>query len=275
MAMTWADHMTGVNSLLDAERSRRAALRAATAQQRAASAGSPAMPAVPDTMGDTYQGGANAGMSDAASGGGGARWGGGLPNAQTLASAFDINPTAARAGLAAIGLLSGPVGLGIGALNGIGNIANTSSNVGMLNGLGVNPGVGSVLGGLFGFNGLAGNPTSALNAAMANQYSGFANLSPAQMPGDFNTSGWGGWGDIAAAMDAANAAAQSGTPSNPSGGIADRGDIQAENLFMKGGYTGAGDDGVVQPHKRAGIVHEGELVIPHHMVKKMMKGLMG
>jgi hypothetical protein len=32
--------------------------------------------------------------------------------------------------------------------------------------------------------------------------------------------------------------------------------------WMRGGYTGAGSDGVVQPHRIAGRVHEGEAVIP-------------
>ncbi|MBU8540176.1 hypothetical protein [Falsiroseomonas tokyonensis] len=41
-----------------------------------------------------------------------------------------------------------------------------------------------------------------------------------------------------------------------------------ESQFMKGGYTGAGDDGIVQPDRPAGTVHEGEIVIPHHMVQQ-------
>lgn len=36
--------------------------------------------------------------------------------------------------------------------------------------------------------------------------------------------------------------------------------------WMQGGYTGAGDDGVVQPDQPAGTVHEGEVVIPAQQV---------
>lgn len=282
MSGTWADHIARVNGYIDADKAAKAARRTNAQAARAAAMPSPgAMQSMPDMpsapMGSGGDNGAM-GMAGATSQGG---WGGSFPNAQTIASALDINPTAARLGITALGLLNPVVGVGIGAINGIGNIANTASNVGMLNGLGVNPGFGSTLGGLLGFNGLAGTPTSALNAAMANQYSGFANLSTPQFAGDFNDpmAGWGGYADIAAQMDAANAAAMAGGPaSNPSGGFGDLGDISAEQLgsFKKGGYTGAGRDGVVQPDRPAGIVHEGEYVIPAHMVRKMMgRGMLG
>ncbi|WP_426957967.1 hypothetical protein [Muricoccus radiodurans] len=39
--------------------------------------------------------------------------------------------------------------------------------------------------------------------------------------------------------------------------------------FRRGGYTGAGDDGVVQPDRPAGTVHEGEIVIPAEMVQRL------
>jgi hypothetical protein len=41
--------------------------------------------------------------------------------------------------------------------------------------------------------------------------------------------------------------------------------------YMHGGYTGAGDDGIVQPWKPAGVVHEGELVIPAHIVSRLAR----
>lgn len=40
--------------------------------------------------------------------------------------------------------------------------------------------------------------------------------------------------------------------------------------FQQGGYTGAGADGVVQPWRRAGVVHEGEMVIPHRVVRGLL-----
>jgi len=39
--------------------------------------------------------------------------------------------------------------------------------------------------------------------------------------------------------------------------------------WMRGGYTGAGPDGVVQPNQPAGTVHEGEVVIPAHRVAQI------
>lgn len=295
MSGTWADHIARVNGYIDADKAAKAARRTNAQAARAAAMPSPgAMPSMPDMpSAPMASGGANDAMgmqAGAASQGG---WGGSFPNAQTIASAMDINPTAARLGITALGLLNPALGVGIGAINGIGNIANTANNVGMLNGLGVNPGFGSTVGGLLGFNGLAGTPTSALNAAMANQYSGFANLSTPQFAGDLKNGiddqaggfgSFGGWGEIAAAMDAANAAAMAGgTASNPAGGVAQgedgpmtNSDISSEQLFQKGGYTGAGEDGIVQPWKRAGIVHEGEYVIPAHVVRKMMgRGMLG
>lgn len=38
--------------------------------------------------------------------------------------------------------------------------------------------------------------------------------------------------------------------------------------WQRGGYTGAGSDGVVQPGQPAGTVHEGEVVIPAHQVQQ-------
>ena len=40
--------------------------------------------------------------------------------------------------------------------------------------------------------------------------------------------------------------------------------------FQQGGFTGYGSDGVLQPSNPAGIVHEGEMVIPAPMVHAMM-----
>lgn len=278
MSGTWADHIAQVNAFIAADRAARAARRTTAQTARATpTTGTGATQSYSDLgLGaENWQGGANSGNIGANTQAATGSWGGGFPNASTIANALDISPTAARAGMTAIGLLSGPLGMGLSAANMLGNAVNTSNNVGMLNGLGVSPGFASTLGGLLGFNGLSGDYTSALNAAMANQYSGFSGLSAAQQPG-FNAVDWGG---IAQQMDQANAAAQAGsTSSGPSGGMADRGDISAQDLgeYQRGGYTGAGRDGVVQPDKPAGVVHEGELVIPAHIVRMMMgRGMLG
>lgn len=204
MAMTWADHMTGVNSLLDAERSRRAALRAATAQQRAASAGTmQPMPTAPTFDWSAPSGGANVGQSDIAS----------VPG-DFSQFGFDLglNPQS-------IGGLLGALGGGL---------------------------VGGPFGGLLG--GLAGRGIGALMG----------------QPSDGMAQG----AELAGLMGQAEQNAN-----NMAGTASEFGDARG---LKEGGYTGAGRDGVVQPDRPANvIVHEGELVIPHHMVKKMMKGLMG
>lgn len=279
MSGTWSAHISDVNRLIEENKAKRAARlgTATTARNAAAASAAQSSAVAPSPVGatDQYYGGANTadafGSTTPATG----NWGGGFPNASTIASFLDVNPNVARAGLTALGLVNPALGTALAGMGLIGNAANTSNNVGMLSGLGVNPGIGSVLGGLLGFNGLSGNNTAALNAAMANQYEGFANLSPNQMPGDVSgTSYAGSMADIAGQMDAANAAAQAAsTPSSPSGGWGDLGDISSTELFQKGGYTGAGRDGKVQPYKPAGIVHEGEIVIPHHVVKRL--GLLG
>lgn len=278
MSETWQRHMARVTGLLDDQNTRRAAWEANNPQP------SPFTPAValeaPSYGFEGWSGGngmepqSAPAMTSSGSPAGGTFGLGGFPNSTTLAQAMDINPAAARGLMTAAGLVSPGLGMGLSALNSFGNIANTVNNVDMLQGLGVNPGWGSMFGGALGFNNLAGNTTGALNKAMADMMPGFANMSVEQQPGEFAQ----GWADIAAGMDAANAAASGGGPaSNPSGGQADRGDITAEPLgdptqgFMMGGYTGAGDDGVVQPWKRAGVVHEGEFVVPAHMMRGMMR----
>lgn len=54
-------------------------------------------------------------------------------------------------------------------------------------------------------------------------------------------------------------------------GLGDLGAMTGQEImgWQQGGYTGAGRDGVVQPSRPAGVVHEGEFVIPAHMVRKM------
>jgi hypothetical protein len=62
--------------------------------------------------------------------------------------------------------------------------------------------------------------------------------------------------------------AQSAEPGGMPGPTSDYDDSYG---YMRGGYTGSGDDGIVQPWKPAGIVHEGELVIPAHIVSRLAR----
>lgn len=186
------------------------------------------------------------------------------PSVMALAQTADINPGLARAGLAGLGMAHPAVGLGLGLGNTAANAVNTSANLDMLNGLGVSPSGWQGLGGLIGTNPLAGTYTGALNWAMADQLPGFAGMSVEQVPGDVTGSKFEAEiADIAAAM-------------GPTADSAPRGDVVAEPLadlpgFASGGYTGAGADGVVQPWRPAGVVHEGEMVIPAWL----MRGLLG
>lgn len=55
-------------------------------------------------------------------------------------------------------------------------------------------------------------------------------------------------------------------------GLGDLGAMTGNEImgWQGGGYTGAGRDGRVQPNRPAGIVHEGELVIPHHVLRGLL-----
>ena len=111
--------------------------------------------------------------------------------------------------------------------------------------------------------GLLGGPFGGLAGALAGR--GIGGLLAGS--GEAMGGGFGG-------SDPANAQSGASENSAANSGASMGGNMMGDGTFMKGGYTGAGHDGVVQPHKPAGTVHEGELVIPHHMVKKMMRGLL-
>jgi len=51
----------------------------------------------------------------------------------------------------------------------------------------------------------------------------------------------------------------------------DADDDVGDDWFMKGGYTGAGKNKRVEPHRRAGVVHEGEVVIDHPTVRRLAR----
>lgn len=79
--------------------------------------------------------------------------------------------------------------------------------------------------------------------------------------GQGSTDSSGQYGGPAGGADTANSANSAGGPSAHGGGTDPNG-----NEWRKGGYTGAGRDGVVQPGRPAGTVHESEFVIPHEAV---------
>lgn len=136
---------------------------------------------------------------------------------------------------------------------------------------GISPGTiggwgGGLVGGLLGgpFGALAGSVGGrALMGLLAgnetNTGAGMLGNDPKDGMPDMMNSGFGDMGG-GGGMD------QGGANSN--GGK--EGDAGAMNGFRQGGYTGAGRDGVVQPSRRAGVVHEGELVIPHRVVRGLL-----
>lgn len=82
--------------------------------------------------------------------------------------------------------------------------------------------------------------------------------------GQGSTDSSGQYGGPAGGADTANSANSAGGPSAHGGGTDPNG-----NEWRKGGYTGAGRDGVVQPGRQAGTVHEGELVLNANAVRSL------
>jgi len=91
--------------------------------------------------------------------------------------------------------------------------------------------------------------------------------------GDFGAASAAGRGESVGppGPDAAYGGSESGGTGGTGGGVggADASDSPGGDGdgWQAGGYTGAGQDGAVQPAQPAGRVHEGEVVIPAHMVQ--------
>ncbi len=114
-----------------------------------------------------------------------------------------------------------------------------------------NVATGALLGSEFGnldFGGLTGDSSGMDNGGMGN-------------PGDGSTSG-GGLGGASGEGGGLN----DGTGSSDPGGSAASGSNASEG-WRKGGYTGSGEDGKVDPYKEAGPAHEGEYVLRHEATR--------
>lgn len=134
---------------------------------------------------------------------------------------------------------------------------------GLLGGLGGGLALGP-LGGLIG--GLAGRGIAGLLGSQAPQPTaqptapGIGSLGGESFGGGAGAGTFGGGlGDIGAAGMGL--------------GLGDLGAMTGNEImgWQGGGYTGAGRDGRVQPNRPAGIVHEGELVIPHHVLRSWLR----
>jgi hypothetical protein len=174
------------------------------------------------------------------------------------------------------GLLDMGSGGGDGGMTGV--AAGPGGSLGSLGGMfgGINPGtLGGWGGGLVG--GLLGGPFGALAGSVGGRaLAGLLDSPSAPQAMAQETVGpYGGFGiEVAApgygggmAGEAGSAGFGGGTATEGSTG--EFGGAMGEIGFQMGGYTGAGRDGVVQPSRRAGVVHEGEYVIPAHLVKRM------
>ena len=147
-------------------------------------------------------------------------------------------------------------------------------DMGDLSGLfgGINPGTlggwgGGLVGGLLAgpFGALAGSVGGRALAGLlggneTNTGAGMLGNDAKDMPGMMNA----GFGD----MGGGGGQDMGGANSN----AGKEGDTGAMNGWQSGGYTGAGRDGKVQPGRVAGLVHEGEYVIPAPVVQGLLSG---
>lgn len=205
----------------------------------------------------------------------------------------DIAGFGRDAGLAASGLMGGPMGVvgttfgalasGLAAALGYPETAATMARASGLPGVApvgytgaVAEGPGATVGqavdiGAFGTPDLGEAPAGGYGTpgvSVKGDEFGAANMGygPADDPSkgaDIAYSGDYGGGDKGDNSGADGSSGEaSGDSSGPDGGGDKGGD------WMRGGYTGAGPDGVVQPNRIAGRVHEGEAVIPAPMVAR-------
>lgn len=260
MSDRWNAHLAMVQGLIDAQKAQRAQ-RAAAAMAAQPAATTPApQPFLDLGGGDMWQGGMNGGQVGMP---GGIDYGGQPGDMSALGGKLGgLGPMAGGllGGLAGTAL-AGPFGGALGAWGGralaglLGGPTGTAqpTEPGSIGGdFGPGGSGPNAFGGGLGAMGAAGMGLGlgGLGAMSGNEIMGFGGLGAMD----------GGSGD-AAAEAAAEAAA---------GGFGGMGDMgMGMGQFQSGGYTGAGHDGVVQPWRKAGVVHEGELVIPAHMVRMM------
>lgn len=249
--------------------------------QTPVSAGSQPAPAVgtPDPQGDGPSGEGPPGMGSNPGNLGGGLSGFGFSNYGTAGSV--VGGLAGLAGVPGAGLAGGMIG----------TYADVQNLNGQLAGLGLAPDIGfgqaALSNGTFGFAGRSANDQFGdkigFDAFAEAPLSAFQDA-PAAPTGEVAE------GSLTGGLDGGNKADTSGDVgsyggfggpggsvggSGPSGGgdFGDYGDMgdpggYGDATYMRGGYTGAGADGVVQPAQPAGTVHEGEVVIPAHAVQQ-------
>lgn len=163
-------------------------------------------------------------------------------------------------------------GMGLSALGGLG----WGSAIGGLAGLAM----GGPLGGLVGFglgalsDGIGGAGGAGPGDMAAQQSDNANDLAPSTDPmAAVDVGSYGDGKDGSFAGEPGGLGSDGGAVGeNTSGGGDSKGDTAGTGNdgpgFMRGGYTGHGGDGVMQPAQKAGIVHEGEIVIPAAQVAR-------
>jgi hypothetical protein len=121
-----------------------------------------------------------------------------------------------------------------------------------------------------GFGGTYGYGTDPANGIGSGDFGAASAAGRGETVGPDNSyggygGGYGGGsegGGMGGSSDSASDGPGAGGGVGADGGVGSGGDA-----WMSGGYTGAGQDGAVQPAQPAGTVHEGEVVIPARMVQ--------
>lgn len=249
-------------------------------------------------------------------GAGGQTQGGGYntgldPGVSPMGMAGVAGDIAGRVGSAlgsSVGMIGGPIGGALGSAAVTGMTAGMATNG--LNAIGA-PGINigsalasSVTGGMLGqsvaqqaaANMASMNPTmgpampaeiamAQLNAAIigSTDFDGNTGASPgAGLNGSAAPADIGGWSAAPTSYGDSTGGDVAGSPGDPAGNSSagapgdGPGEAGQGGNYRRGGYTGDGDDNVVQPGREAGRVHEGEVVIPAAMVQRYgLAGLLG
>lgn len=143
---------------------------------------------------------------------------------------------------------------------------------------GFGPMAGGLAGGLLG-TALAGPFGGALAAWGGRSLAGLLGSSTPQPMAQDTVGPYGGVGIEVAPMGyGGGIAGEVGSPGFGGGTATDGSTGQGFGVdgeigsWQSGGYTGAGRDGKVQPGRVAGLVHEGEYVIPAHTLRGLLSG---
>ena len=221
-------------------------VQAGTAAPATAAGAAPAL-----MVGSVPAGGAAGGATGEGVGGGGND-----PNATGYGQTTDVKGVLGTLGSFALGPIGAALALGVNMVAD----PNRTSTYGLADMFSGKP---TSLTGMLAdqWNGNLVNP----NVVSPDKTAGPADYGKADFGADFSgtvsSGGPEGGGKATGGADPSQNAENNAPDAGKGDGMADGG-----QKLRKGGYTGAGRDGVVQPGRPAGTVHESEFVIPHEAV---------